>query len=175
VKYFTPDLITRFGSPDDRVADAADAEWERAIRRYHRRLAKIGDALPAGWRRLRDARLPLHDARVLSMGEEGDTFLIVLEAPPAQNLLVLTFTLDGEPVIDQAALPAEPATGPAYWLYEEFDVDRKQRCWFEVLLSNGWSVRLPFHDLDFVLTRTVLSSANGAGRVSDDTRVSQSA
>jgi hypothetical protein len=175
VKYFTPDLITRFGSPDDRVADAADAEWERAIRRYHRRLAKIRDALPPGWRRLRDARLALHDARVLVMGEERDTFLIVLELPSAQDLVVLTFSLGGEPVIDQAALQGEPTTGPACWLYEEFDLDRKQGCLFEVLLSNGWSVRLPFRNLDFLLTRTVLTSVNGAGTVRDDASVSRSA
>jgi hypothetical protein len=67
------------------------------------------------------------------------------------------------------------ATQPAYWLYEEFDVDRKQRCMFEVLLSNGWSVRLPFRDLDYLLTRTVLTSVNGAGAVREDPNVSRSA
>ncbi len=34
MNHFTPDLLARFGSPDDEIADAASAEWEQVQARY---------------------------------------------------------------------------------------------------------------------------------------------
>jgi hypothetical protein len=144
------------------VADAAMHEWERAIVRSQRRWEKIKAFFPKEVRRFEDEHVCLHDAQVLSMGQQGDTFVIVLETePPARNLVVLTFTLDAAPVIDTAALPNRQASDQVYWLYEEFDVDRRKRCSFEVLLSNGWSVKLLLRDFHFLIAREVLSAANG--------------
>ncbi len=152
MKYFTPELLRRGDSLDDDVANAASEEWERAIVRYRRRWRTIRDALPAAVRKFRDDRVCLHDAELLSMGRQGDQFIMVLQPePPAQTLVVLAFTLDGEPVLDPEALGERDHPTYASWMYEEFDLDRQRRCVFEVLLSNGWSVRLPFRDFHYVI------------------------
>ncbi len=75
--------------------------------------------------------------------------MVVEPGLPAGSLAVLTFTLDGDPHIDQKAFPGGPDSTGVEWLYEEWDVDRHLRCWFKVLLSNGWSVRLPVRAFDF--------------------------
>ncbi len=157
MKYFTPDLIERYASRDEDVADAAAQEWHQATRRYRRRLERFLPALPAGVRRWRARSICLHDARVIRLGQEADQFLIVAEpVRPAGSVIVLTFTLSAEPKIDHAALPEGPDSTGVEWLYEEWDMDRSQRCWFEALLSNGWSIRLPFRAFDFRVVRRLL-------------------
>src|SRR6516165_7257057 len=147
MKYFTPDLLARFKSADEDVFAEAHEEWDQAIRRYHRRLAKIKGTLPEGVRRFRAEHLCLHDAQVLRMGRQGDSFIMVLETePPEQQLVVLTFTVDEEPQIDRSVLPGREDSSFVTWLYEEWDLDRRNRGGFEVLLSNGWSVKLRFRD-----------------------------
>ncbi len=167
MKYFTPDLIERYASPDDEVAHAAEREWEQATKRYRRRLERILPALPAGVRRWRSRSVCLHDARVLRLGSEGDQFLMVVEPlTPAESLVVLTFTLDGQPEIDTEALPNGPDSTGVEWLYEEWDMDRRNGCWFEVLLSNGWLVRLPWRAFEFRVVKQLLPTTETAnGRV----------
>ena len=46
MKYFTPDLIERYGSPDEKIANAADAEWEDALAQYDGYLQSIAPTLP---------------------------------------------------------------------------------------------------------------------------------
>jgi hypothetical protein len=154
MKYFTPALLNRFQSPDDDVFAASHDEWDRAIVRYNRRWEKIKRAFPEGVRRLDKERVGLHDARLVSMGQQGELFLFVLHPePPAQSVVALTFTLDGPVTIDQAALPGWQATEYVVWLYEEFDLDRQKRCLFEVLFSNGWSVKLRFRDFHYLIAQ----------------------
>jgi hypothetical protein len=163
MKYFTPELYQRLQSLDDDRADAADDDWEEAIKRYRRRLAKMLPALPEGVQRFRKDRVCLHDARLWSIGRQGDTFVMVLQPePPAQTMVVLTFTLDGEPVIDKAAVPDHQNSDWVEWMYEEWDGDRHRRCWFEVLLSNGWSVRLPFRDFHYLIGQRLFPDPQAA-------------
>lgn len=150
MKYFTPELLARIRSEDDDVSWPAHDEWEVAIARYRRRLNKLVDKFPEGVSRFEEDSVCLHDARVLSIARQGEQLLMVLEPePPATTAVVLTFTLEGTPVIDPEALP-DGATGDwITWMYEEWDIDRKGNCWFEVLLTNGWSVRLRFRDFNY--------------------------
>jgi hypothetical protein len=127
MKFFTPTLLGRVQSLDDDVALPAHDEWERAIVRSNRRWKKIKIAFPKEVQHFDDGCICLHDARLLSIGREGDTFVMVLEPePPAQTMVVLTFTLNGEPVIDPRALPGCSNSVWVTWMYEEFDVDRKK-------------------------------------------------
>jgi hypothetical protein len=154
MKYFTPDLIQRGNSRDDDVADAASEEWERAIVRSERRWKKIRSAFPAAVQQFNDDQICLHDAEVLSIGQEGDRFVIVVEPePPARTVVLLTYTLDGEPVIDPTALPDREGVSRPLWMYEEWDLDRQKRCLFEVLLTNGWSVKLRFRDFQYLIAQ----------------------
>ena len=50
----------------------------------------------------------------------------------------------------------------AAWRYEEFDVDRRGQCTFNVLLRNGWEVRLRFRDFQFLIAEEILPARNGA-------------
>jgi hypothetical protein len=64
VKFFTPDLLERFGSQDAEVARAAQEELELRTEEYLRSLEEIGPILPPRFRELLD-RFYLHDALVL--------------------------------------------------------------------------------------------------------------
>jgi hypothetical protein len=161
MKYFTPELVAGFQSPDEDGFVEAHEEWERAIQRYHRRLAKIKARLPKGVQQFRENHVCLHDAQLLRMARRGDSLVMVLETePPARDLVVLTFVLNGEPEIDRSALQGYDESNPAYWLYEEWDVARSGQCSFEVLLSNGWSVKLAVRNFHFVIGHRILPSGN---------------
>ena len=154
MKYFTPAILNRLQSDDEDVFASAHDEWETAIVRYRRRWAKIKNEFPESVRRFKQARVCLHDAELLSMGREGEALVMVLQPePPAETITILTFTLDGEPTIDPAGLPGWESTDYAVWLYEEFDLDRQKRPQFEVLFSNGWSVKLRFHDFHYQIAQ----------------------
>jgi hypothetical protein len=65
MKFFTPDLLERFGSEDPLVANAAQDEWEERAEEYARKLSEIDVRLPQRFRALLD-QFYLHDARVIS-------------------------------------------------------------------------------------------------------------
>jgi len=162
MKYFTPELYLRGNSPDDTAVDGVEEAWERAIQRYRRRLAKIRAAFPEGWQRFRDDQVCLHDAQLLSLARQGSTVVFVLQQEaPLHNVVLLHFTLDGEPDIDPAALSGRQDRTFVTWMYEEFDLDRQGRCCFEVLLSNGWAVKLRFRDFHYLVGRALLPIENG--------------
>lgn len=162
MKYFTPELLNRVRSADDDVADAADDEWERAIKRSNRRWRRIRSAVPEGVRRFEDAPICLHDAEVLGMGREGDTFVWLLETePPSSKPVVLTFTLEEAPTVQTGTLTNARQGRPIYWYYEEWDLDRRKRPTLEVLLSNGWVVKLVFRDFHYLVAEPILPSVNG--------------
>jgi hypothetical protein len=162
MKYFTPELHIRGNSPDESVVHGVEEAWEHAIRRYRRRMKKIHDLLPEGARRFRENHVCLHDAEVLTMGRQGDTFVMVLRKErPSYDLVLLQFTLEGEPIINPSAIPGERADFDVLWMYEEFDVDRQKHCWFSVLFTNGWEVRLPFRELQYLVAQPVLPVPKG--------------
>jgi hypothetical protein len=162
MKYFTPELYARGNSPDETVVAGIEEAWEQALRRYARRWRKIRDNFPEGVRRLDEDRVCLHDAELLHVVRQGQSLLLILEtAAPAHNLVILTFTLADEFQFLTDALP-EDVRGPrAYWLYEEFDLDRHKRCWFEVFFTNGWALKLCFTEFEFLIGRAIHPGANG--------------
>jgi hypothetical protein len=97
MKYFTVELLNRFRSVDEDVSAFAHDDWEAALKRYRQREERIKSALPDRVRRFVDAHVCLHDARLLNMGRQDDTFVMILEMePPSRRLVILTFTLDGK-------------------------------------------------------------------------------
>jgi hypothetical protein len=162
MKYFTPDLINRFRSEDDDVADAADDEWERAIKRSNRRWKKIKDAVPEELRRFEEEPICLHDAEVFSMGQHGDQFVMLLETePPSSKPVVLTFTLEEAPTVQTNAVKDGRQGKPLYWEYEEWNLDRRKRCTLEVILSDGSVLKLVFRDFHYLIAEPFLPSLNG--------------
>lgn len=67
MKFFTPELLERFASEDERIALAAQDELESRSERYAEHLKAILPKLPPRFRELQQ-RFYLHDARVLWPG-----------------------------------------------------------------------------------------------------------
>jgi hypothetical protein len=158
MKYFTPErylALQDFRS--DEAMDAADAAWEAAAHRYRRVLKRLQPSLPKGLRSL-VSDFYLHDADVLGMGREGQTFVLVLrlEAPP-RELLIVTYRLTAEAVIKEHAFPAECGGGPVQWMYDEVGAVPGKSGWWShsILLSNGWELQLRLAEVDIVRTEAV--------------------
>jgi len=169
--YFTRQRYLALQEHGDDAMDAADAAWAEAAARYDAYLQTIRPEMPESVRELLDG-FYLHDARVLSMGQRSDKYVIAvqLDVPPSE-LLTITYDLAGTHEIKQELFPwATAATTPA-WLYEEIALIREgneSHFVHSILFSNGWEVRLPFRSVDmatayptFPYPRT-LKSANEA-------------
>src|SRR5947209_4638280 len=123
MNYFTPDLLARFRSPDDPIADAANEEWEQALKNYTRHLKAIRPQLPTTVRRLL-GRFRLHDARVSFMAPDKDwrsfSILLLLDSP-RDEAVELVYKLAARP--DFLTHPsASDREAPLAWLYDEIDV-----------------------------------------------------
>jgi len=165
MKYFTPELLTRYGSADDKVANAADAEWEAATEQYQKHLRAIERQLP---RRLRGLlrRYYFHDATVTFAGVADQVLhlTVQLDAPPQQTL-VLRYRLVSEPQVATYTLADHDTARPLTWLYDEIEVARggvfpviEQR----ILFSNGRELTVHFQDLSYSTAQPLPLIANGA-------------
>jgi hypothetical protein len=161
MKYFTRELIERFGSLDDAIADAADAEWEDAVDRHVNQFETIRERLPAALSHLWDS-FYLHDADVLAMGRQGQRFVIVLRLDvPPRELLILKYELVEEPLIDTAALPPEERCNHMQWMYDEIGWvgGEQEYATHSILFSNGWEVELHLRDLEVNAAQTLVPIA----------------
>jgi hypothetical protein len=151
MKYFTPERYLNLGNLDDEQKFlAAQEQWEKAIAGYQVQLKQIRTSLPSSLRGLIET-VYLHDARVLTMHRSDDDFFIILQplTTPA-HLIVLGYSLVEDPTIKQNVLPRERCREPIEWLYDELELDRPEKSRgkptirHNILLSNGWEVRLRF-------------------------------
>jgi hypothetical protein len=157
MNYFTPERFLRLDSSDDEKAFlAAQEEWEKALSDYRDQLQRIRKELPRSLRSLVES-VYLHDARVLSMQQDNQDFIITLQpSSDPHRLAVLGYSLVEEPLIKRNLLPPERCGEPIEWLYDEFDLDRpesprglpsppgKPTIRHNILLNNGWEVILRF-------------------------------
>jgi hypothetical protein len=166
VRYFTPELIALLNSSDDAVADEADAEWDRRLAEYEEGLRRLTPDLPEHVREFNDVLL--HDARVLSLARRESQLIMVLHKDiPPRDVVIITYTLAGEPVIDTEALPLETRSPVMKFDYDEFGVTREgDRTVYtqSILFSNGWEVGLRFHDVRVVLAEPVFPSVSIPGQ-----------
>jgi hypothetical protein len=151
MKYFTPELIAMGRSEDSEVLNEQDRLWEEAGDRYVAYLDTVRPEFPAGLRKI-DESYYLHDAVIRGMGQEGRSFVIMLQLDtPPHSLLTFTYDLVADPEIDREALPVEYRStgGVVDWQYDEIErVPGEPATWREsILLSNGWEVRLHFRDV----------------------------
>jgi hypothetical protein len=71
MKFFTADLLERFGSDHDHIALAAQSELEQRAEEYSRSLGEVELELPQRFRELLD-RYYLHDAQVMEHSRLGN-------------------------------------------------------------------------------------------------------
>src|SRR5262249_38497567 len=106
---------------------------------------------PAGLRHLLKNHY-LHDAELISMGQNGQAFVLVLrlETPP-RELLVLHYQLHRAAVIRKHADLDRGHEGKITWMYDEIGLGRGQAvATHDILFSNGWEVRLSLRDVKSV-------------------------
>jgi hypothetical protein len=150
MNYFTRDRYLAMQKFQEGAMDAADADWERAVNGYETYLQTVRAEMPEPVRQLLDG-FYLHDARVLSMGQRGETFVISLQLDvPPNDLLTITYTLAGPPEVKKEAFPWAGDASTVRWLYEELELIRegdRRHFVHSLLFSNGWEVRLPFREV----------------------------
>lgn len=153
MKYFTPErhlALQDFSS--DEVMDAADAAWQIQVDAYEAYLATIRSTLPDDVREL--VGYYLHDARVLSMARRGDRFEVILQLlPPPQELLTISYTVTGEPAVNEQAFAPAGKHSPL-WYYEELAAV-PGGFQHSILLSNGWELTVPFRQVHCTFSRAV--------------------
>lgn len=124
MRYFTRDLYRRCRSTDDAVLNAACEEWERANEAYERHLTTIVPQFPPHLREF--AELLLHDAKVQSIARQGDQLILVLQKDiPPRDLVILSYELAGEPVVEPFADAPADWSRPTTFQFDELDVERK--------------------------------------------------
>ena len=173
MKYFTPQLLDKFRSKDDKIADTALDRWEKEAEAYAEYLQAVQSQLPTPLRQL-VSNYYLHDAEVVFAGrKERDYFVTLkLDAPP-QDFLWLQYELVADPIVLQHH--ADPATNaPVQWLYDEIEIQHDGTLFFifpqthfkhSILLTNGLELQIAFRNFSFyhLPTRQVLISGAGNG------------
>ena len=166
MKFFTPDLLLRFGSLDDAIADAAQAEWEMANRNYLKHLEKIRPKLPKDVLPLLDEYC-LHDARVIQTATLRDNLGIDFSLAGATRIdlsLKLDTPQDKELILSYELMkPAAFIEHPEFageralteWLYDEFSLARGKQPSFihSILFTGGLELELRFHDLELTVPK----------------------
>jgi hypothetical protein len=165
MKHFTPELHARTSSLDDAVADAANAEWGRALARYERRQKRIQPLFTPGLKKL-TSELRLHDARLVFLAQAGDRCVVVLQPEQAGHCAVwLEYALVQNPVIQKDALPEKLRTSACCFLYDEVDVTaRNEDKVFSqsILFTNGLHVYLRFRDVKVRLANQLVEMQTAA-------------
>ena len=162
MKYFTPELIERYGSVNERVAGAADAEWEHALARYESHLQSLEPDFPQHIREF--TRLLLHGSIVWSIARQDDKLIMVMRKDiPPRDAVILTYTLFAEPVINDEALSIEHRASVMAFQYDEFDrvQDGDRQAYSQsIIFANGWEMSLRFSDVQFTLAEPVYPLGN---------------
>jgi hypothetical protein len=157
MKLFSPNLIERLGSADEAVAAAAHEEWESVLERYEGYLQSIEPELPEHIRAFNN--LLLHDAIVWSIVRQGDQLIMVLRKDiPPRDVVILSYFLTEEPVLDEQALPVGQRGPVMDFQYDEFELLREQgRNLYaqSILFGNGWEIQLRFSDVRVSVARPV--------------------
>ena len=143
MKYFTDDLINRFQSEDDEIADAADEEWEQAAEEYLKYINTIKEHMPNEWN-----DIPYqHDAKIIVVTETEDTFMMIMRMDvPPRGLYMLEYSLI-EPVEKVMGAKLEKSSD-VYWLYNEITLLDTKPTWQENLrCSNSTELVIKFDKL----------------------------
>jgi tetratricopeptide (TPR) repeat protein len=113
VKFFTPDLLGRFGSADENIAFEAQQELEALSEEYLRQLREIDQKLPQRFRDLLH-QFYLHDSRVVSRSSFG------VSAPDGLADTKLSKLTNG------AKRSAQEGRLPAFWILLRLDTQPRE-------------------------------------------------
>jgi hypothetical protein len=144
MRYFTPELYMRLQNLQDLEADD---EWDRRMERYEAELNRLMPRFPDSVRYYLNVRL--HDALLLSMGLAGPTLTMTCALdPPDTRLAMLTYTLAEPPQFLREVTDATFWSVQPEFMYDEVGLDEASGAFTnDILLSNGWELRLKFREL----------------------------
>jgi hypothetical protein len=149
MRFFTRDLYEETQSNDEAILDKAEEKWENALQGYHDHLQGLEPTLPAHIREIQG--LLLHDALVQSIGRQGDRLILILRKDVSpRDLVILTYELSSEPVLEPFARKPRDWTRPTDFNFDEFDVFRDGDSILysqEIVFGNGWLLHLRFRDV----------------------------
>ena len=176
MKFFTPDLLERFGSEDERVALAAQEELEQRSEQYAQHLRAIEGKLPPRFRELQQ-QFYLHDARVVSplfpwpvdvpwplhpemlwpagqaLPEPWPSFWLALQLDtPPREFLVLHYRFVRVEETRRRRAPRGDTCPYLEWQHDEVEIAPGQdghELWHSILFTNGFELGLRFRDFDF--------------------------
>jgi hypothetical protein len=173
--FFTPELYLRYNSQDDKIALAADAEWEAEIVRYHQHLDIVRQKMPVQVDEL--SSLCLHDGDILKRQEQlGPLSSGCFEGWPGppqllplwyrfatlfvrlEDELVTLFYFLCDHMTEQPAAQDWPFSKKReHWLYDEvhWQGDDSGRFTHLILLSSGVVLTIPF--VTVLISRVPLS------------------
>jgi hypothetical protein len=151
MKYFSPDLFVRFCSNEDRIADQAQIEWERALKAYRTRLQRLRPEMPKGVQRLVD-ELRLHDAVLLHEASFRRHCLLSFRLDSPNNMVaLLDYRITEPPISYVIELPAEARTESPIFLFDEIERARSDngKAVFQhsILFGHGYLFVVRFHDV----------------------------
>jgi hypothetical protein len=155
MKYFKPELLARYRSSDESVAEAAATEWDEATAAYTERFKSIRSKLPPGVRRL-CSKVSLHDARLLvaAWSDRQPIFDILLRLPRSQGQSGEVLELNYHPVagpnggVNLGTVSGGSAPRVVHVLYDEFDLDEEHGFFtHSLLLTDGRELEIRFHRL----------------------------
>ena len=159
MRYFTPELLARFRSPDDAVAEAASAEWDAATAAHDEMLRRLRAGMPFQARKTIHKH-GFHDSRLIAFaimegshvfgvsmyvqmegrdGKEGETLEFKYIGPNAKGREPLLF--------DRAAADPGRVSGRARILYDEFGKEGDRLFSHSLLLADGSEARILFADM----------------------------
>jgi hypothetical protein len=183
MKFFTQNLLERFGSEDDRVALAAQEELEKRSEEYRRHLREIEAELPPRFREMQE-RYYLHDARFqlpflewppdLPFWDHPELAAFLLKKaflpaeswpsvemtlqldPPPKEFLILHYRFVKVEETHHARQGREESCPFLEWQYDEIDLassDQGIEFNHSILFTNGFELRLRFLDFDFAILK----------------------
>jgi hypothetical protein len=152
MKYFTPELLERFGSADDKIADAAQGEWEAATERYADDLRAMKKHMP---RRLRELlrRFSFHDARLCFIGSSGQSLRLSVQlAAPPQEMVFIRYELAEKVEMTRHIVDFKDRPPYLVWLYDEIELVAPgafPTFRHSILFNNGLELSILFQNVAF--------------------------
>jgi hypothetical protein len=160
MKYFTPERYLALQNADPVAMSAADAAWDAEVERYDAYLQGIIPEMPQSVRALLDGFF-LHDSRVLIIGQRKNMLLISMQLDvPPKELLTITYTVAGSAEINKRSFYPPGGDHAPLWLYEEIElIHESEKSIFahDILLSNGWVLRIPFSEVQLEVADPVFA------------------
>jgi hypothetical protein len=161
MRYLRPELHVQLNSPDAEVSARAEAAIERADEQARQHWERIKPQLPPSVVQFGE-EVMLHDAEVLGPAwitgpdhpSGGEVALIAqligtLDARHERTLIYLHYLVTAEPTVE-VPVPSEVfRRGPAYWLWDEFDLADQGAFTHSILLTDGRVVTIHFRGFDY--------------------------